>query len=58
MEAKSGFLTVEQLAHRWQKSKWWIYENRARLGIKALPLNNQYRFRLSDVERWEEEHLI
>ena len=52
------FLTVEELASRWNKSKWWIYENRSAMKLRAIKLGSQYRFRLSDVEAWEDANLI
>lgn len=58
MANELGLLTVQQLAERWQKSKWWVYENRASLGIQAIRMGKQYRFRLSDIERWEEANTV
>lgn len=58
MPEGKGTLTVQQLADRWQKSKWWIYENRESLGLKAIGLKSHYRFRLEDIERWEQEHMV
>ncbi len=58
MASDTGFITVQQLADRWQKSKWWVYENRASLGIQAIRMGKQYRFRLSDIESWEEAHTV
>lgn len=58
MAHELGLLTVQQLAERWQKSKWWVYENRASLGIQAIRMGKQYRFRLSDIERWEEANTV
>jgi excisionase family DNA binding protein len=52
------FLTVEELASRWNKSKWWIYENRSTMQLRAIKLGNHYRFRLTDVEAWEDANLI
>lgn len=52
------FLTVEELASRWNKSKWWIYENRSAMKLRAVKLGSHYRFRLSDVEAWEDANLI
>lgn len=50
-------LTVEQLAERWQKSDKWIYSNYRRIGLKVLPIGQQLRFPLSEIEAWEQAHL-
>jgi hypothetical protein len=57
MNAGSQRLTVGQLADRWQKSKQWIYSNYRRIGLKVLPLGQQLRFPLEEVELWEKSHL-
>ena len=57
MNAGSQCLTVGQLADRWQKSKQWIYSNYRRIGLKVLPLGQQLRFPLAEVELWEKSHL-
>jgi hypothetical protein len=57
MNAGSQCLTVGQLADRWQKSKQWIYSNYRRIGLKVLPLGQQLRFPLEEVELWEKSHL-
>lgn len=49
-----ALLTVDQLAARWNKSKWWIYEHRIKIKLKSIKFGNHYRFRLADVEAWEE----
>jgi excisionase family DNA binding protein len=46
-------LTVEQLAERLNKTKWWIYENRKLVGLRAIHVGKQLRFRVEDVEEWE-----
>lgn len=46
-------LTVEQLAMRLNKTKWWIYENRKSVGLRAIHVGKQLRFRIEDVEEWE-----
>jgi len=58
MSTELGLLTVNQLAERWQKSKWWVYENRSALGIQAIRMGNQYRFRIRDIEDWEEANIV
>jgi hypothetical protein len=51
------FLTVDDLAVRWQKSRQWIYSNYRRLGLKVLPIGQQLRFPLREVELWEQSNL-
>jgi hypothetical protein len=50
-------LTVEQLAQRWNKTKWWIYENRKLVGLKAIHVGKQLRFRIEDIEDWEASNM-
>lgn len=57
MKAGSQCLTVGQLADRWQKSDKWIYSNYRRIGLKVLPIGQQLRFPLEEVEAWELSHL-
>lgn len=57
MSKSSQCLTVGQLAERWQKSDQWIYGNYRRIGLKVLPIGQQLRFRIKDVEAWEQSHL-
>ena len=57
MEKNSQCLTVGQLAERWQKSNQWIYSNYRRIGLKVLPLGQQLRFPLEEVEAWEKNHI-
>jgi hypothetical protein len=51
------FLTVEELSDRWKKSVQWIYSNYRRIGLKVLPVGQQLRFPLEEVESWEQSHL-
>lgn len=51
------FLTVEDLSERWQKSDKWIYSNYRRIGLKVLPIGQQLRFPIEEVEAWEKSHL-
>lgn len=51
------FLTVEELSNRWKKSVQWIYSNYRRIGLKVLPVGQQLRFPLEEVESWEQSHL-
>jgi predicted DNA-binding transcriptional regulator AlpA len=57
MKERSRCLTVGQLADRWQKSNKWIYSNYRRLGLRVLPIGQQLRFPLSEVEAWEQAHM-
>jgi predicted DNA-binding transcriptional regulator AlpA len=57
MSANSQCLTVGQLAERWQKSEQWIYSNYRRIGLRVLPIGQQLRFPISEVESWEQSHL-
>ena len=57
MNQNSTCLTVGQLADRWQKSGQWIYSNYRRLGLKVLPIGQQLRFPIEEVEQWEKSHL-
>ena len=56
MNTGSQCLTVGQLAERWQKSDQWIYSNYRRIGLKVLPIGQQLRFRIEEVEAWEQAH--
>jgi predicted DNA-binding transcriptional regulator AlpA len=56
MNTGSQCLTVGQLAERWQKSDQWIYSNYRRIGLKVLPIGQQLRFRIEEVEAWEQSH--
>ena len=57
MSTNSQCLTVGQLAERWQKSEQWIYSNYRRIGLRVLPIGQQLRFPISEVESWEQSHL-
>ncbi len=56
MSTETDLLTVKQLARRWNKSVWWIYENRVPLGIPCIRLGKQLRFKLNAIEEWECGH--
>jgi len=47
------FLTVDDLADRWQAKKQWIYNNHARLEIPSMSLGRGLRFRRKCIEEWE-----
>ena len=57
MKKHSQCLTVGQLADRWQKSDQWIYSNYRRIGLKVLPIGQQLRFPIKEVEQWEKSRL-
>ena len=57
MSRNSQCLTVGQLAERWQKSEQWIYSNYRRIGLKVLPIGQQLRFPLDEIEAWERDHI-
>jgi hypothetical protein len=57
MVQQTAVLTVGQLADRWQKSEQWIYSNYRRIGLKVLPIGQQLRFPIGEVEAWELSHL-
>jgi hypothetical protein len=57
MVQQTAVLTVGQLADRWQKSEQWIYSNYRRIGLKVLPIGQQLRFPIGEVEAWEQSHL-
>jgi predicted DNA-binding transcriptional regulator AlpA len=51
------FLTVDQLARRWQRSVGSIYADRYHgRGPRAVRFGRVLRYRLDDVERWEAEN--
>lgn len=47
-------LRVEELAHRWQVTKFWIYRNAEELGIPSIRLGGNIRFALEDILQYEE----
>lgn len=50
-------LNSQQLADRLHKSRWWVYTNHHKLGIKSLKAGRELLFPISSVELWEKEHL-
>lgn len=52
-----SYLTLDDLAERWQVNPKWIYSNHRRLGIPRLHLGRQLRFPLREVEEWELRNL-
>jgi hypothetical protein len=57
MNTGSQCLTVGELAKRWKKSDQWIYSNYRRIGLKVLPIGQQLRFPIREVEAWEQSNL-
>jgi predicted DNA-binding transcriptional regulator AlpA len=53
-----GFLSVAQLAERWEQSSSVIYGMRhRRQGPRAIRVGRELRFPVVEVERWEREQL-
>jgi excisionase family DNA binding protein len=46
-------LTADELAERWGKSRYSIYEMVKKRLIPAFKVGRSVRFRLVDIERWE-----
>jgi len=46
-------LTADDLAERWGKSRYVIYEMVKRRMIPVLKIGRSVRFRLMDIEKWE-----
>lgn len=47
-------MTTEEAAEFLHKSPWWIRENIGILGIPAVKLGRQWRFKREELERWLE----
>ena len=47
-------LTTQEVADYLGKSPWWIRENISTLGIPAMKIGRQWRFRLNDLDSWLE----
>lgn len=47
------FLTCDELACRWSKSKKWIYNNWRSRGIPVCHMGQQLRFPIEGIEAWE-----
>jgi excisionase family DNA binding protein len=45
-------LTTQEVAEYLGKSSWWIRENIGTLGIPAMKVGRQWRFRLEDLDSW------
>jgi putative molybdopterin biosynthesis protein len=46
-------LTADDLAARWGRSRYSIYEMVKRRELPALKIGRSVRFRLVDIEKWE-----
>lgn len=58
-EAWSALLTPKLLARRWHMSHRTLERWRASgVGPPAVRLGNRYLYRVADVERYEQEHLL
>jgi predicted DNA-binding transcriptional regulator AlpA len=53
-EADDQFLTVEQLADRWQVTAQWIYSNHRALGVPKTRLGRKLRFEREKIRSWEQ----
>jgi len=47
------FLTCDQLAQRWSKSKKWIYNNWRSQDIPVCHMGQHLRFPIDGIEEWE-----
>jgi len=50
------FLTCDELACRWSKSKKWIYNNWRSQGIPVCHMGQQLRFPIEGIEDWESKN--
>ena len=50
-------LTVEQLAQRWAMPPWSVYDLVRKGKVAALRIGRRVRFRLADIEAYEEKHV-
>ena len=46
-------LTADDLAERWGKSRYVIYEMVKRHEVPVLKIGRSVRFRVTDIEKWE-----
>jgi excisionase family DNA binding protein len=49
-------LTTEEAADYLGKSSWWLRENISRLGIPAIKLGRQWRFKEDELDGWLDEN--
>lgn len=45
-------LNTREVADYLGKSPWWVRENISELGIPAIKMGRQWRYREEDVEAW------
>jgi excisionase family DNA binding protein len=45
-------LTTQEVADYLGKQPWWVRENIGFLGIPAIKVGRQWRYRQEDVEAW------
>ena len=50
-------LTADQLAERWGRSRYQVYEMAKRGVLPVLRIGRSVRFRLTDIEAWEERQV-
>jgi hypothetical protein len=55
-EFETSFLTLADLAARWQVKKKWIYNNHSRLKVPTLPIGGHLRFPLAGLIEWERKY--
>jgi predicted DNA-binding transcriptional regulator AlpA len=53
---ETSFLTLADLAARWQVKERWIYNNHSRLQVPTLPIGGHLRFPLTEIIEWERKH--
>ena len=58
IETEALFLTVGQLANRWQVDRGWIYRNHELMGIPTQRFGSTLRFPIREIEKWEASHCI
>jgi excisionase family DNA binding protein len=51
-------LMVADLMERWSLTSWAVYDLVRRGKIPALRIGRRLRFRLADIERYEEQHTV
>jgi hypothetical protein len=51
-----NLLTSEQAGQYLGKAPWWIRENIGPLGIPAIKVGRQWRFRKEDLDKWLDIH--
>jgi predicted DNA-binding transcriptional regulator AlpA len=54
---ENKFLTCDELALRWSKSKKWIYNNWRSRDIPVCHVGQQLRFPVAGIEGWEQSNM-